>query len=72
MYVHMKTSVHASLETTVKEIHRKMRVVKGLRWLVKRVIADCVKCRLLEKKTMELRLANHPQARTVWPLFIPV
>ena len=34
MYVYMKTSVHASLETTVKEICRKMRVVKGLRWLV--------------------------------------
>ncbi len=30
MYVHTKTSIHASLETTVKEIHRKMRVVKGL------------------------------------------
>ncbi len=65
MYVHMKTSVHAFLETTVKEIHRKMRAVKGLRWLVKRVIADCVKCRLIEKKTMELRLANHPEARIV-------
>ncbi len=39
----------ATMMTTVKEIHRKMRVVKGLRWLVKRVIADCVKCRLLEK-----------------------
>ena len=36
-------------KTTVKEIHRKMRVVKGLRWLVRRVIADCVKCRLIEK-----------------------
>ena len=52
-------------KTTVKEIHRKMRVVKGLRWLVRRVIADCVKCRLIEKKTLELRLASHPEARTV-------
>ena len=65
MYVHTKTNIHASLETTVKEIHRKMRVVKGLRWLVKRVIADCVKCRLIEKKTLELRLASHTEARTV-------
>ena len=65
MYVHVKTSIHASLETTVKEVYRKMRVVKGLRWLVKRVIADCVKCRLIEKKTLELRLASHPEARTV-------
>ena len=49
----------------MKEVHRKMRVVKGLRWLVKRVIADCVKCRLIEKKTLELRLSNHPKARTL-------
>jgi len=65
MFIHTKTSVHASLETTVREIHMKLRVVKGLRWLVKRVIADCMKCRLMGKKTLELKLANHPEARTV-------
>jgi len=42
-----------------------MRVVKGLRWLIKMVIADCIKCKLMEKKTLELRLENHPEARTV-------
>jgi len=65
MFVHTKTRNHASLEATVKEIYMKMRVIKGLRWLIKRVIADCVKCRLIEKKTLELKLANHPEARTV-------
>ena len=64
MFIHTKTSVHASLEMTVREIHMKMRVVRGLRWLVKRVIADCVKCRLFGKKTLELKLANHPEARS--------
>lgn len=65
MYVHTKSNVHASLETKVCKIHKKMRVVKGLRRLIKRGIADCVKCRLMEKKTLKLRLANHPKARTV-------
>ena len=65
MFVHTKTKIHASLERTVREIHMKMRVVKGLRWLIKRVIADCMKCRLIEKETLELKLANHPEARTV-------
>ena len=42
-----------------------MRVVKGLRGLIKKIIASCIKCRLMEKKTLELRLQNHPEARTV-------
>jgi len=65
MFLHTKTIAHASLETTVREVFKKMRVVRGLRRLVRKVIQDCMKCRLLEKKTLELRLANHPEARTV-------
>ena len=65
MYIHTKSNLHASLEVTVREVHKKMKVVKGLRWLVKKIISDCLKCRLVEKKTLELRLANHPEARTV-------
>ena len=58
MFIHTKTRIYASLETTVREIHMKIRVVKGLRWLIKRVIADCVKCRLMGKKPLELKLAK--------------
>ena len=65
MYLHTRTSVHASLDNTVKDVYKKMRVVRGLRKLIKKIIQDCIKCRLLEKKTLELRLANHPEARTV-------
>ena len=65
MFIHTKTTIHSLLETTVREIHMKMRVVRGLGWLIKRVIADCVKCRLMGKKTLKLKLANHPEARTV-------
>ena len=64
MYIHTKSNLHASLETTVREVHKKMKVVKGLRWLIEKIISDCFKCRLLEKKTLELRLANHPEARS--------
>ena len=46
-------------------LSRKMRVVKGLRCLIRKIIASCIKCRLMEKKTLELRLQNHPEARTV-------
>jgi len=65
MFLHTRTRVHASLESTVKDVFKKMRVVKGLRRLIKKIIQDCMKCRLMEKKTLELRLSAHPEARTV-------
>jgi len=65
MYVHTKTSIHAALEPTVKEIHKMMKVPKGLRNLIRRVISDCIKCKLISKKTLELKMANHPESRTV-------
>ena len=65
MYIHTKSLAHSGVESTIKEVHKKMRVVKGLRGLIRKVIANCIKCRLMEKKTLELRLQNHPEARTV-------
>ena len=65
MYIHTKSVAHSALEATVKEVFKKMKVVRGLRRLIKKIIADCIKCRLMEKKTLELRFQNYPEARTV-------
>jgi len=65
MYVHVRTNVHAALEPTVKEIHKMMKVPRGLRKLVKKIISDCMKCKLLSKKTLELKMAIHPEPRSV-------
>jgi len=65
MFLHTRGRAHASLESTVKEVFKKMKVVKGLRRLIKKIIQDCTKCRLMEKKTLELRLSAHPEARTI-------
>ena len=77
MLIHTKSNMHAALEPTVKEIHKMMRVPKGLRALIKKVIADCIRCRILAKKTVELKSctgfkANHPEACTTLAPFIPV
>ena len=64
MLIHTKSNLHAALEPTVKEIHNMMRVPKGLRPLIKKIIADCIRCRILAKKTVELKMANHHEART--------
>ena len=65
MFVHTKSSPHAGVECIVKEVLKKMRVPSGLRRLVKRVSSDCLKCRLREKKMVELRMSSHPEPRTV-------
>ena len=65
MLVHLEIAPHAGVETTVKEVFKKMLVPEGLRRLVRRIKNDCVKCRMLKKKTMELEMSQHPQARTI-------
>ena len=39
-------------------------VIQGLRRLIRRIKKDCLKCKLLERKTVELQMSHHPQART--------
>lgn len=64
MLIHTKTNMHAALEPTVKDKHKMMRVPRGLRRLVRKVRSDCISCRILSMKTVELKIANHPEART--------
>ena len=65
MYIHTIILPHAGVEITIKQITLKMRVFKGLRNLVKKVCSDCIKCRLIEKRSLELKMSQHPEARTI-------
>ena len=65
MYIHTSVSPHSGVEATMKEIHKKMRVLSGLRSLIKKINQDCLKCRLREKRTAEMRMSSHPIPRTV-------
>ena len=40
-------------------------MLSGLRNLIKKINKDFLKCRLREKKTVELRMSSHPLPRTV-------
>ena len=64
MLIHTKSNMHAALEPTVKKIHKMMKVPRGLRGLIKKVILDITRCIIIAKKTVELKMANHPEART--------
>ena len=65
VYAHTKKNPHAGVECTVKEVSAKRRVFSGLRDLIKKVNKDCLKCRLREKKSVEIWMSSHPLPRTV-------
>ena len=65
MMIHLKKNPHSGVELTLKQVFNKMFVPERLRSLIKKIISNCSKCRLLAKKTSELRMANHPTPRTI-------
>ena len=48
----------------MREIAKTMMVVNNPRRIIQRIRKDCTKCRMIAKKTLELRMMNHPSART--------
>ena len=60
--IHCKRVPHAGVETTVREVLKEMMPLRGLRNLIKKIKADCLKCRMLERKTVELQIAQHPSS----------
>ena len=64
LHVHYYVRPHSGVETTMREICRSVWPVGNPRKVVQRVRKDCSYCRKMNKKTLELRMMNHPAART--------
>ena len=62
--IHCNRTPHAGVELTIKEVFKEVMVIDGLRRLVKKIKQDCLKCRLLDRKTVELQISDHPEDRT--------
>ena len=63
--IHCNRVPHAGVETTVREVLKEMMPLNGLRSLIKKIKSDCLKCRILERKAVELQMAQHPSSRTI-------
>ena len=63
--VHTKIVPHAGVMTTMREISKKMLVLNTPRKLIAKVRADCVKCRIILRKTVELEMQKHKFPRTM-------
>ena len=64
MYVHNNVRPHSGVESTVREIYKTMSVIDNPRQIIQRIRRDCPRCRMIAKKTLELRMSHHPSART--------
>ena len=64
IYVHEKVKPHSGIESTLSEIFKTMFVFDNPRRVLKQIRNKCPRCRLIRRKTLELRVMNHPQVRT--------
>ena len=56
--VHCNRVPRAGVEATVREVLKEMMPIQGLRKLIKKIKSDCLKCRMLERKTVELQMSQ--------------
>jgi hypothetical protein len=64
IHVHHKVRPHSGVELTLKEISKSMMVINNPRRIIQRIRKHCPRCRIIAKRTMELRMMHHPAART--------
>lgn len=64
IHIHQKVRPHSGVEITLKEISKTMMVLNNPRRIIQRIRKHCPRCRIIAKRTVELRMLHHPAART--------
>lgn len=65
IYVHDYLRPHSGIELTMREVSKEMHAVNSPRRVIARVRKDCIKCKIIFKKTLELKMGNHGPERTL-------
>ncbi len=72
IYVHFNLSIHGGVEATYLEIQKRFHVING-RKMIAALIKDCIKCKIIRKKTLNQAMKNHSSLRlTFAPAFFIV
>ena len=73
VHVHRYVYRHAGVETTLKEVMKKMHVPQHPRKIINKVRKDCTQCKIILKKTIELEFSRlHPSRTMLTPIFYNV
>ena len=65
MMIHLTRIHHSAVDVTINAVSNNMFVPEKLEAVVKKIRRDCSKCRIILKKTSELRMVVHPESRTI-------
>ena len=64
-HIHLRVRPHAGVDPTLGEINRAFWVINNPKRVIQMVKNRCTKCRIIEQKTFDLQMQNHPKERTV-------
>ena len=65
IHIHLHILPHSGVEMTMKEISKRVYAIDNPRKVIQKIRNDCTFCRRLLKRTVELRMAQHPAPRFV-------
>jgi len=65
IHIHDYVRPHSGVELTFREVTKRMHVISNPRVVISKIRRDCVKCRYITRKTLELEMAMHGAPRTV-------
>ena len=65
LHIHETLKLHTGVEALLRECLQSMYVIHNPRRVLKKIRSKCTRCRLIAKKTLELRIMNHPDVRTI-------
>ena len=65
LHIHETLKLHTGVETLLRECLQSMYAIHNPRKVLKKIRNKCTRCRLIAKKTLELRIMNHPDVRTI-------
>ena len=65
VFVHDVVRPHSGVELTYREVTKRMHVISNARAVISKLRKDCLRCKVIFKKTLELEMAKHDSSRTV-------
>ena len=63
MHIHHRVRKHSGNLITLREISKHVYPIHNARRIIQQVRQNCPRCRLILRKTQELTMGNHPEAR---------
>lgn len=63
MWLHLKSTPHVGLESTLLELSKRFHPVRPRKTLT-RILADCTKCKILRRQVLKHEMAKHNAVRT--------